>query len=84
MLKAQGTYDFPWGTGIGANIFLASGTPQQRYLRGGPLGQNVLYEGRGSEGRTPTLWTVDLLAQHAFRLRRSALLVEVTALNLFD
>jgi Carboxypeptidase regulatory-like domain len=85
VLKVQATYDTRWGTGLGANVFVESGTPRERFLFAGPLGYPVYYRGRSSDGRTPTLTSIDLLVRHAFRLARSQTVeLELTALNLFD
>jgi hypothetical protein len=86
VFKAQATYEFPWGTRVGANVFLSSGTPLQRYLFAGPTDYNaIFYDGRLSDGRTPSVSSVDLLVGHGFRLPHSQTLeLELTVLNLFD
>jgi hypothetical protein len=63
--KAQGTYDLPWGTGVGVNYYLASGTPQQSTftMKSVP----VFDQGRGNMGRTPTFSQTDLFVWHQFR-----------------
>jgi len=85
VVKVQGTYDARWGTTFGVNVFLGSGTPLQRYLLAGDVDIPMFYAGRLSDGRTPTLRVVDLMARHSFQLpRHQALQLELTALNLFD
>ena len=48
VFELQGTYELPWGTGIGTNFFAGSGTPlqDQATIQGVP----VLYNGRGNLG----------------------------------
>ena len=85
VFKVQGTVDIPGGTLIGANAFVASGTPLQRYVLAGPALAQLYYRNRGSDGRTRAVSAVDLLVQHRFRLGRDrALEIEATALNVFD
>jgi hypothetical protein len=66
VFEFQGTYDLPWGTGLGMNFLAESGTPlqSQATIQGVP----VLYKGRGNLGRTPTLTKTDLSVYHSFRL----------------
>jgi outer membrane receptor protein involved in Fe transport len=84
-LRLQALYDFPFGTSAGATFNAASGTPVSRYVEIPPGVAPVYYRGRGSEGRTPALWQVDLYLQHAFRLTGSARLeLSANVLNLFN
>lgn len=84
-LRLQALYDFPFGTSVGATFSAASGTPVSRYVEIPPGVAPVYYRGRGSEGRTPALWQVDLYLQHAFRLSGSVRLeLSANVLNLFD
>jgi hypothetical protein len=83
VFELQGTYDLPWGTGVGANFFAGSGTPlqDQATIQGVP----VLYNGRGNLGRTPALVRTDLAAYHNFRLHGSMQMqFSVNVDNLFD
>ena len=85
VVKLQGACDLPWGTTVGANLFVGSGTPVQRYLFGPLYYDVVFYNGRLSDGRTPSLAVLDLLLQHSFHLpRHQVVQIEVTALNLLD
>jgi outer membrane receptor protein involved in Fe transport len=64
--KFQGTYDMPWGTGVGLNYYLESGTPQQSTftMKSVP----VFDGGRGNLGRTGSLNQTDLYIWHEFGL----------------
>ena len=79
----QGTYELPWGTGIGTNFNASSGTPlqDQATIQGVP----VLYKGRGNLGRTPAFVRTDLSVWHNLRLPGSTTLQLVLNVdNLFD
>jgi outer membrane receptor protein involved in Fe transport len=81
--KLQGTYDLPWGTGIGVTYFLASGTPQQSTftMKSVP----VFDGGRGNLGRTSAFSQTDLFVWHQLRFPgTSHLQVGVSIDNLFD
>jgi len=85
-IKAQGVYQFKWGTSVGVNEFMASGTPITRQV---PVvtGSNypIRYLGRNSEGRTPFFSQTDLFVQHSFRIGGPRTLqVSMNVLNLFD
>lgn len=81
--KLQATYDLPWGTTVGGDYFLASGTPQ---------GSTITYKsvpvfdsGRISMGRTPVFSNTNLFLQHDIRLPgHSRLNVGLNINNLFD
>jgi hypothetical protein len=81
--KAQVTYSAPWGTAVGLDGWIESGSPLQSQLswRGFP----VFFSGRGDLGRTPTYSQLNLVVQHDLRLpdgRKVNFNVNVT--NLFD
>jgi outer membrane receptor protein involved in Fe transport len=81
--KAQGTYEFKWGTGLGLNYYLESGSPQQSTfsMKSVP----VFDSGRNNLGRTGALSQTDLLIYQDFRLVGSTRLhVNVNIDNLFD
>ena len=84
--KTQFIYQFPIGTSVGLNQYVASGVPVSREL--GIYPPNTLpvqYRGRGSDGRTPTFSQTDMYVQHEFRVfgdRRVQLSLNV--LNLFN
>jgi hypothetical protein len=64
--KLSGAYDFKWGTTIGANYFIESGTPQTTVVRF--TGYPVFVYGRNDLGRTPALSQLDLNAMQEFKL----------------
>lgn len=83
VLKLRPTYELPWGTGIGVNYFLESGTPQQSTvtIKSVP----VFDQGRGNLGRSPVFSQTDLLLYHDFGLPGSMRLnLNVNVINLFD
>jgi hypothetical protein len=81
--KAQLIYDFRFGTTVGFNQYIASGTPISRQVSNNGL--PFFYLGRGSEGRTPVLSRSSLYLAHRIRLG-GAKAIELSAniLNLFD
>jgi Carboxypeptidase regulatory-like domain/TonB-dependent Receptor Plug Domain len=82
--KLYGSYLLPFGTQVGAFLYVGSGTPisQTVYsINNIPLFVN----GRGSLGRTPVLSQTDLLVSHEIRLAGSKRLrLEANILNLFN
>jgi outer membrane receptor protein involved in Fe transport len=84
-VRLQALYDFPFGTSVGATFYAASGTPVSRTASLPPGVEPVYYSGRGSDGRTSTLWQADLYLQHEFKLNdRLRLQLSANVLNLFD
>ncbi len=85
-LKVQGIYSFDFGTTIGANYYLASGTPVSREARFfPPSNYPVIYMGRLSDGRTPVFSQTDLYLQHELKLGgEKRLAFTFNVLNLFD
>ncbi len=80
--KVQAIYDFRFGTTVGFNQYVASGTPISRQVSN--FGLPFFYRGRGSEGRTPTLSKSDLYLQHEVRFGGRRFQVSANILNLFD
>jgi outer membrane receptor protein involved in Fe transport len=83
--KTQFIYQFPFGTSLGVNQYVASGLPVSREL--GIYPPNTLpvnYMGRGTDGRTPTYSQTDLYAQHNFRLGARSFQISLNVLNLFN
>lgn len=80
--KAQVTYQFPFGTGVGVNQYFYSGTPTTTELRfqGAPF---FAYN-RNDMGRTPNITRTDLNFQHDFRVSRFGLRLGAIILNVFD
>ncbi len=64
--KLSGGYDFKWGTTLGANWFIESGTPQTTVLRF--TGYPVFINGRDDLGRTPALSQLDLNLMQEIKL----------------
>ena len=85
-LKVQGIYAFNFGTTVGANYYLASGTPVSREARFfPPSNYPVIYMGRLSDGRTPVFSQTDLYLQHELKLGgEKRISFSFNVLNLFD
>ena len=83
-LKAQGTYQMPWGTSVGLNYSARSGSlwsDQVSYQGYSP----VFYLGRGNLGRSPLESFFDLSVQQEFRFsKRYSVNLSLNVLNLFD
>jgi len=85
VVKLNGIYQFHWGTTVGANEYIESGTPvNARVAIITGHGYPVIYNGRGSDGRTPAFIQTDFYAQHAFRFGDRSIQLEATVLNLFN
>lgn len=81
--KAQATYDLPWGTMVGTDYVLETGTPKQTQMS--QKGIPFFPFGRGNLGRTPVYHQTDLLVQHEFRVTESTRInLNANILNLFD
>ena len=81
--KTQATYDLPWGTGVGVNYVVESGTPLQTQVTEKTI--PFFPNGRGDLGRTPTYSRTDLLVQHTVKLvQQTRVNVSVNVINLFD
>ncbi|MEJ2421477.1 MAG: hypothetical protein P8018_07100 [Acidobacteriota bacterium] len=87
VLKLFGGYNFDWGLDLSANFQLQSGRPISA------LGSDDFYgigEGfvdghpRGTDGRTPTTWTLDIGAQYNFKLFKSNLGLRLDIFNITD
>jgi outer membrane receptor protein involved in Fe transport len=84
--KTQFIYQFPMGTSVGINEYVASGLPVSREIGIYP-GNNlpVNYLGRGSDGRTPVFSQTDLYAQHTYNLAGGrSFTVSFNVLNLLN
>jgi hypothetical protein len=85
-VKIGAIYQFKFGTSIGANQYLFSGTPITR-AAAALSGHNypLFYLGRGSDGRTPAYKQTDLYVQHAIHVGGSRQLqFSANVLNLFN
>ena len=80
--KLQGTYDLPWGTGVGVNYQAASGTLQQSTITYKSV--PVFDEARGNLGRSPIYSVTDIFAQHDVRFSGLRVNLGVNVFNLFD
>ncbi len=70
--KLHSSYTFPFGLTVSESFFYTSGIPVSALAAPGlSRGKRVLYfTPRGSEGRTPDVWTLDLKAQWEIPVRR--------------
>ena len=84
--KAQFIYQFNFGTAIGLNEYLASGTPVSREIGILPTSNfPVNYLGRLSDGRTDRFSQTDLFVQHELKLGGGRRLqLQANVLNLFN
>ncbi|MGE3510346.1 MAG: carboxypeptidase regulatory-like domain-containing protein [Vicinamibacterales bacterium] len=84
VVKLYGSYDFPFGTQIGAFFYGGSGTPISTYVTTTNSADMFVY-GRGDMGRTPVLTRTDLLVTHELRLPDTKRLrFELNVQNLFN
>jgi hypothetical protein len=86
VLKLQGTYDFKWGTSVGAYALLQSGAPLQTEVAyTSSSGYPVFPFGRGNLGRLPYQKMIDLNIQQDFRLGKSKRIsLAANMMNVFD
>jgi hypothetical protein len=83
VLKVYGAYMFPFGSQIGVNQYVGSGTPLTTEVR--TLHTLVYPEGRGDMGRTPMLAQTNFLVSHEIRTRgTNRLRFEFNVLNVFN
>jgi hypothetical protein len=82
VLKAYGEYSFDWGLDLSANFNLQSGTPINMMGSHPLYGPNEAYLiPRGSAGRTPTTWTLDVGAQYNIKLFKTNLGLRLDVFN---
>jgi outer membrane receptor protein involved in Fe transport len=85
-VKISALYMFKFGTSVGANQYVASGTPITR-VASILAGHNypLFYNDRGSDGRTPAYFQTDFYIQHELKVGGNRRLVlSMNVLNLFD
>lgn len=82
LFEVQGTYDLPWGTGIGLYWIAEAGTPLQTQMS--EKGIPFYPFGRGDLGRTAAMTQTDLRLQHSFRFGDRRINVGLDFQNLFD
>jgi hypothetical protein len=83
VLKVYGSYMAPFGTQIGLNQYVGSGTPLTTYVSTSHA-TDAMVEGRGDMGRTPVLSTTDLLLSHEIGVRSDRVRFELNVLNIFN
>jgi hypothetical protein len=83
VLKLYGGYFFPnFPLELSGNFFLASGTPISAYGADDVYGPNEGFcKVRGTAGRTPTVWTIDIGAQYSFKVWKSDLALRLDIFN---
>ena len=82
VFKVEGSYDLPWGTGLGLFFIAESGTPLQTEMR--EKGIPFYPFGRNDLGRTPAMTRTDVFVQHDFRIGRHRFNIGLNVENLFD
>jgi len=82
VFKIEGSYDTPWGTGIGLYWIAESGTPLQTEMR--EKGIPFYPFGRGDLGRTAATTRTDLFLQHDITTGRHKFKIGLNVENLFD
>lgn len=84
VFKAYGSYEFKWGTTIGANFYAGSGTPLSTIVENTWWDQMIV-NGRGDLGRTPILSQTDLMVSHEIKIQEGKTLrFEFNFSNLFN
>jgi hypothetical protein len=83
-LKLYGAYDFRFGTQIGLNFFVESGTPITTYAYTSDQ-IRMMVNDRGDMGRTPVFSQTDLLVAHDFKVAENKKIhIEFNMSNLFN
>ena len=82
--KVYGAYTFDWGMTVGASAYGMSGTPKSVEFELNNI-QGYYPIGRGTEGRNPFLWRLDVYAEYNLRITdRYAVQFNLNVLNLFN
>jgi hypothetical protein len=84
VLKFLGSYRLPMGLTVGTSAILASGTPLNEYGTGPYSPYWTLIVPRGTAGRTPTTWNVDLRFAYDVPLARESRLRPRVQLDVFN
>ena len=83
-LKAYGAYTFDFGLTLGSYFYAMQGTPKSVEFELNNI-QGYYPIGRGTEGRNPLLWRVDLYAEYNLELSdRYGLQLNLNIQNLFN
>jgi hypothetical protein len=84
VFKVYGSYNFDFGTNLGAYFYGGSGTPITRTVFSG-FGVPVFVDGRGSMGRTDFLTQLDAYVSHDIKLAKNRKIrLEFNALNVLN
>jgi hypothetical protein len=84
VVKLYGSYDFPFGTQVGAFFYGGSGTPITTYVTSTHSADLMVF-GRGDMGRTDALTRTDLLLSHNIAVMGGKTLrFELNVQNLFN
>jgi hypothetical protein len=84
VFKAYGSYSFPFGTQIGANLYAGSGIPITTYVNSQDL-EPLMVNGRGDMGRAPVLSHTDLMISHEIKTGESQRVrFELNLFNVFN
>jgi hypothetical protein len=84
VFKAYGSYSFPFGTQIGANLYAGSGIPMSTQVNTLDL-EGLMVNGRGDMGRTPVLSHTDLMLSHEIKTgENQRLRFELDLFNVFN
>src|SRR5262249_46210367 len=82
----QLTYDMPWGTTVGLESNVSSGTPLSTTIN--LVGYSPTFiNGRGDLGRTPVFSDFDLALTHEFKMpfnERNKVKLDANIINLFE
>jgi len=82
VLKAYGSYMFPFGLTIGTVANIMSGTPLTEEW--GVYTMEIMPYNRGNLGRTPMLYNADLYAEYNLKLGKANLQFSVNVTNVFN
>ena len=83
VFKLSGSYRFPIGLTVGTSTIVATGEPLSEYGTGFN-GYWTFVQPRGSSGRTPTTWDVDLRFAYDVRVRSGSRLKPRVLLDVFN
>jgi hypothetical protein len=83
VMHLYGSYSFPFGLDLSGNFSLQSGTPISKQGADDAYGVNEGFcAQRGTAGRTPTTWTIDVGARYHFKLWSSDLGFRADIMNI--
>ncbi len=81
VIKAYGSYIFPFGLTVGTVINVMSGTPvTEEWV----LGAEIFPYGRGNLGRTDMFYNADMYAEYNLKLGKANLQFSVNVTNIFN